>query len=85
MNQEIDLIAELLNQLAMKLLVAESALQATLGALPAKTKTAIAADLRVRVAQAMQAHAGRLSPAMDKQMTLSLAAYLEAAGHAPMR
>lgn len=85
MNDQIHAIAETVNQLAAKLMATELALQCAIRALPADARKAIAADLRTSAAKAMQEHAGTFSPQMDEQMTLSIAALLEAAGEPPKR
>lgn len=85
MNQEIKAMAEVTNDLAAKLIAVEIAAQAILQALPQAARKEAAADIRRRAASAMQEHAGRFSPAMDAQLTLSIAALLEAAGEPPQR
>lgn len=74
-----------INAFGAKLMAVEIALQEVIRALPADAKMDIAARFRQRAASAMQEHAPLHSPAMDEQMTASVAAILEAAGEPPKR
>jgi len=78
-------ITEALNRQAAKLIAVEAALQAVLECLPQAARTATASALRLRAASAMQSQAQGLTPDMDRTMSLSLAALLEAAGEPPRR
>lgn len=77
--------AEVINDLAAKLMVLEQTVHACLTALPADARKGIASDLRHRAELTMQEHAAGFSPAMDVTFSLSLAAALEALGEPPSR
>ena len=78
-----DKIAEAINQTLAKQMVVELAVQELVRLLPEAAKKAFAECFRVSAENAMQAHASHLSADADEQLTLSVAALLEAAGYAP--
>jgi len=77
------LIADALNQLVAKQMVLSLGLEEALRALPEGARTAVAARMRQRAAEALQMHSEGFSPSMDEAATLQLAALLEAAGQPP--
>lgn len=85
MDEATKAIARVMNQLAMKLMIVETGLQEIARSLPEPLRAETAERFRLRAGEVMQAHAAHLTPDQDEQMTLSVAALLEALGKPPSR
>jgi hypothetical protein len=84
-SMSIENVAEAVNQALAKQMVVEIAVQELVRLLPDSLKKAFAEHFRQSAKNAMQEHASHLSAGADEQLTLSVAAMLEAAGKAPKR
>ena len=80
-----ELFRTTLNELSMRMLVLDIAVNELARAVPREQAAEIADRFRKRVADAMHDRAGTLEASADEAMTLATASFLEALGKPPKR
>ncbi|HSH73254.1 MAG TPA: hypothetical protein VK974_09375 [Methylophilaceae bacterium] len=82
-DEKLSLIASTLNDLLVKQMVIDIAIQELISLLANDDKEKFATNFRQSSAELMQENSEAFSQAMDNQFSLSVASYLEASGNPP--